>query len=130
MKRLTITGNLGRDPELRDDQSGGQYAAFSVAVNVGSRQNPRTDWIEVNCNGKLAEVMANYAKKGAKVLVDGFPVVNAYINKDNEPVGTLKLYANHIELLTRESAKHVTDDEIMIIPETLDTKTTKASVGK
>ncbi len=124
MKRLTITGNLGRDPELRDDQTGTQYAQFSVAVNTGSRQNPRTDWVEVSCNGRLAEVIVNYAKKGAKVLVDGYPTVTAYINKNNEPVGTLKLYANNIELLTRESAKENADDEIVAIFDNNEVKNT------
>ena len=101
MKRLTITGNIGRDPELRLDPSGTQFATFSVGVSAGTKANPKTDWVDVSCNGKLAEIACMYAKKGTKVLVDGYPNVNAYINKDNIPVGTMRLYANSIELLTR-----------------------------
>ena len=99
MKRLTITGNIGRDPELRLDPSGVQFATFSVAVPVGTKANPKTDWVDVSCNGKVAEIACTYARKGTKVLVDGFPAVNAYINKDNIPIGTLRLYANSIELM-------------------------------
>lgn len=101
MKRLTITGNLGRDPELRIDPNGNAFATFSVAVAVGTRGNPRTDWIDVSCNGKLAEIVTTYAKKGYKVLIDGFPSVNAYINADNVPVSVQRLHAHTLEILNR-----------------------------
>ena len=101
MKRLTITGNIGRDPEMRLDPSGTQFATFAVGISIGTKTNPKTDWVDVSCNGKLAEIACMYAKKGTKVLVDGYPNVNAYINKDNVPVGTMRLYANSIELMSR-----------------------------
>lgn len=101
MKRLTITGNLGRDPEMRVDPNGRQFATFSVGVSVGGRSNPKTDWVEITCNDKLAEIITKYGKKGRKVLVDGFPHVSAYVNKENIPVGTQRMYAYTIELLSR-----------------------------
>lgn len=99
MKKIIITGNVGRDPEMRTDQTGGQFASFSVGVSVGNKQNPKTDWVDVTCNGKLSDVARNYIKKGSKILVEGFPSVNAYINRENKPVGTLRVYASNIELL-------------------------------
>lgn len=110
MKRLTITGNLGRDPELRMDPNGNSFATFSVAVTVGSKGKPRTDWIDVSCNGKLAEIATTYAKKGNKVLVDGFPSVSAYINADNVPVPVQRLYAHSLELLNRVEPDTVHDE--------------------
>lgn len=101
MKKIIITGNVGRDPELRADQTGGQFASFSVGVSVGTKQNPKTDWVDVSCNGKLADVARNYVKKGTKILVEGFPSVNAYINRENKPVGTLRVYASTFELLSK-----------------------------
>lgn len=101
MKKIIITGNVGRDPEMRADQTGNQFASFSVGVSVGTKQNPKTDWVDVSCNGKLSDVARNYVKKGTKILVEGFPSVNAYINKENKPVGTLRVYASNIELLSR-----------------------------
>jgi len=101
MKRLTVTGNMGHDPELRTSPEGAQFVTFSVGVNVGNRANPKTDWIDVSCNGRLVDVIMKHAKKGTRVLVDGFPKVNAYLNKDNVPTGNLKLYAHSIELLNR-----------------------------
>lgn len=101
MKKLTITGNLGRDPELRSDPNGNQFAVFSVAVPVGTKANPRTDWVDVSCNGKLAEFAATYAKKGNRVLVEGFPTVNAYINKEQSPTAVQRLYAHVFEILNK-----------------------------
>lgn len=101
MKKIIITGNVGRDPELRADQSGNQFATFSVGVSVGTKQNPKTDWVDVSCNGKLADVARNYVKRGTKILVEGFPSVSAYVNKENKPVGTLKIFANYFELLSK-----------------------------
>lgn len=114
MKRLTITGNIGRDPELRLDPSGNQFATFTVAVAVGTRVNPKTDWVDVSCSGKLAEIACTYAKKGAKVLVDGFPAANAYINKDNIPVATLRLYANSIEIFNRPLGNNSDDIDTQV----------------
>ena len=117
MKRLTITGNIGKDPELRLDPSGNQFAVFSVAVAVGSKANPRTDWIDVSCNGKLAEIVCTYARRGTKVLVDGFPSASAYINRDNNPVATLKMYASTIELLNRVESSEDSHPDVHLLHE-------------
>ncbi len=100
MKKIIVTGNLGRDPERRTDQSGNQFATFSVAVSVGTKQSPKTDWVDVSCGGKLVDLVCTYLKKGSKVLVTGFPTVNSYINKENLAVGTLRVYADDIEFLS------------------------------
>ena len=76
-----MTGNVGRDPEVRADQNGNQFVTFSLAVSVGTKQNPKTDWIDITCNGKLADVAKNYVKKGTKLLIEGFPSVHAYMSK-------------------------------------------------
>ncbi|MCX8514094.1 MAG: single-stranded DNA-binding protein [Burkholderiales bacterium] len=101
MKRLTIIGNLGRDPESRNDKYGNSFVTFSVAVSVGNKDKPRTDWVDVSCNGKLAEIATTYAKKGYKVFVEGFPDVSAYTNNANVVVAVQRLYAHSIKILNR-----------------------------
>lgn len=103
MKKVLITGNLGKEPEKKFDGTGNQFVTFSVAVAVGSKENPKTDWVDVSCNGKLSELASTYLTKGAKVLVSGFPTVNAYINKENKAVGTLRIYADSIEFLSAKA---------------------------
>ena len=109
MKKIIITGNVGQNPELRvDSNSGNQFAIFSVGVSVGTKQAPKTDWVDVSCNGKLADIAKNYIKKGSKLLIEGFPSVNAYMSKENKPVASLKVFANNVEFLSRR------EDEVAI----------------
>ena len=98
MKRLTITGYVGRDVDFRSDSVGNDFATFSVGVYVGTKDNPKTDWVDVSCSGKLLE-LAKYIKQGYKVFVEGFPVANIYVNKENKHIAVLKMVAQYIEIL-------------------------------
>jgi len=117
MKKIIITGYVGKDPDLRvDSNSGNQFATFSVGVSVGTKQAPKTDWVDVSCNGKLADIAKNYIKKGSKLLVEGFPSTSAYINKENKAIATLKVFANNVEFLSKQEdsseVSKLTSDEI------------------
>ena len=117
MKKIIITCNVGKNPELRvDSNSGMQFATFSVGVSVGTKQTPKTDWVDVSCNGKLADIAKNYIKKGSKLLIEGYPSASAYINKENKAVATLKVFANNIEFLSKQEdsseVSKLTSDEV------------------
>jgi single-strand DNA-binding protein len=75
-QKLTIVGNLGRDPEMRYTPSGQAVTSFPVATNrtyTGSDGNrvKETTWFRVSAWGKQAENCNNYLKKGSKVLIEG-----------------------------------------------------------
>lgn len=110
MKKIIITGNLGKDPEKRADQQGNAFATFSVGVAVGTKDKPKTDWVECTCNGKTADTVMQFLQKGSKVLVEGFPSVNAYMNKDNQAVGTLRVYVNNVEFLSPKNETNTQHD--------------------
>ena len=120
MKKMIITGNVGKDPELRADQSGNQFATFSVGVSVGTKQAPKTDWVEISCNGKLADIAKTYVKKGSKLLVEGFPSASAYVNRENKPVASLRIFANTIEFLSKredEQSDDHKDEPVYSLPD-------------
>jgi single-strand DNA-binding protein len=104
MKKIIITGHLGRDPEGRHSPNGEWFVTFTVAVNVGTKTNPRTDWVDVACNGKLAEIAQTYLKKGTKVLIEGFPSATAYINKEGKPVANIRVTARTMEILSSKES--------------------------
>ncbi len=110
MKKLIITGNVGKDAEVLVNQNGEYFAKFSVAVSVGTKQNPKTDWVDVICNGHLVELAKNFIKKGGKVMVEGFPRAHAYI-KDGVAIPQLRVQAKIVELLGRP---HDGNDEPVI----------------
>ena len=66
--KTIITGNLGRDPEMRYTPGGDPVTSFSVAA---SNKKDETVWFRVSVWGKQAESCSQYLKKGSKVLVEG-----------------------------------------------------------
>jgi single-strand DNA-binding protein len=74
--RITLIGNLGKEPEMRYTPSGQAVTSFSVAVdesytgNDGQRVK-KTMWVRVSTWGKQAETTNQYLHKGSKVLVEG-----------------------------------------------------------
>jgi len=75
-QKIIITGNLGRDPEMRYTPSGQAVTSFSVAVNesytnANGEKIKKTVWFRITAWGKQAEICNQYLKKGQMVLVDG-----------------------------------------------------------
>lgn len=65
-----LTGNLGRDPELKYLDNGRVVANFTVAVRQNKRDQPAR-WVKVAVWGKPAEYVGNYVRKGDKVVCFG-----------------------------------------------------------
>ena len=78
VNKVTIIGNVGKDPEIRAMNNGKEVASFSVGVsdkwtdkNSGERKT-QTEWINVSCfNEGLIGVIKNYIKKGSKLYIEG-----------------------------------------------------------
>lgn len=108
MNRLTITGNLGSDPEMRYTRSGAAFANFPVAVNerwtnsAGERQE-RTTWFQVTAWSGLAEVCQNYLSKGSKVLVEGSLSLDTWQGNDGQTRANLAVRATEVEFLDSRS---------------------------
>ena len=69
-------GNLGKDPELRRTASGQAVATFPVATNRSwtgqdGAQNEETEWHNIVCFGKQAEIAGQYLVKGKQVFIEG-----------------------------------------------------------
>ncbi|MGH8397475.1 MAG: single-stranded DNA-binding protein [Gammaproteobacteria bacterium] len=82
---LTISGNLGRDPEMNYNPSGNPYTRFSVAVSQWDfkSKSETTMWIPVFVSGKRAETCAQWLQSGSKVIVSGNLQEREYTDKDN-----------------------------------------------
>ena len=68
---VTAVGNLGKDPEVRSTASGVKIATFSIAVDQGYGDKSRTEWVNVLCFDKLAELAEKYLKKGKGLALSG-----------------------------------------------------------
>jgi len=75
-QKITIIGNLGRDPEMRYTQDGTPVTNFSVATNrrwtnQDGSQGEETIWFRVSAWRRLAETCNEYLQKGRQVFVEG-----------------------------------------------------------
>ena len=72
LNRIELQGYLGRDPELSyQDGRNGQYAHVSFTLGVGRDYGDGTDWFYCTMNGKRAEVIHKWFRKGSEILVSG-----------------------------------------------------------
>jgi single-strand DNA-binding protein len=74
--KVTIIGNLGRDPELKYTPSGEPVVSFSVATsrrwtNQDGSQGEETIWFRCTAWRKTAETINQYLAKGRQVYIEG-----------------------------------------------------------
>lgn len=104
MNKLTIIGNLTRDPESRTTASGSSVCSFTVAVNRRrSSQNsnqPEADFFRVSAWNQLGENCQRYLAKGRKVCVIGRVSVSTYQGNDGTTRANLEVMAEDVEFLS------------------------------
>ena len=91
LNKVTLIGNIGKDPEIRTMQSGGKVATFPVATSKswkdkqsGERQE-RTQWHNIVVfNDGLVTVIEKYLKKGAKIYIEGELETRKWQDKDGK----------------------------------------------
>lgn len=104
INKVILVGNLGRDPEIRYTPGGTAVANVSIATseswkdrNTGERQE-RTEWHRVVFFNRLAEIVEQYLKKGAKVYVEGSLRTNSW-EQDGIKRYTTEIIANDMQML-------------------------------
>jgi single-strand DNA-binding protein len=106
MNKLTIIGNLTRDPESRTTAGGSTVCSFSVAVNRRRTQNsnqPEADFFRVSAWNALGENCQRYLAKGRKVAVVGRVSVSTYQGQDGTTRASLDVMAEDVEFLSSRS---------------------------
>lgn len=93
---VTLIGRLGKDPETRSTAGGKLVAHFSVATSSGKDQ---TDWHNVVCWEKTAELAQRYLRRGALVFVTGRLSYRKYTDKAGVERQTTEVVANTLKFL-------------------------------
>ena len=102
MNKLTIIGNLCKDPETRTTQSGKSVCTFNVAVNRRGNQQ-EADYFRVSAWNQTGEACSKYLTKGSKVAVVGNVSLNTYTTQNGENRSSMEVYAQDVEFLTRKA---------------------------
>jgi len=98
--RITLVGNLTRDPEIRYVDGGGKAVTkFSLAINRKTKANDETMYIDIVAWDRLGEICNQYLKKGMSTLVEGRLSIRDYTNKDGEKRKAVEVVASDMQML-------------------------------
>lgn len=114
MNRLTIIGNLTKDPESRTTTSGKDVCNFTVAVNRRQKDangNNVADFFKIAAWGELGKSCQQYLSKGRKVSVVGQVSVSTYQAQDGSTRANLDVLAQEVEFLTPHEGGHGSSEQ-------------------
>ncbi|MGI8639541.1 MAG: single-stranded DNA-binding protein [Pyrinomonadaceae bacterium] len=108
--KITIIGNLGRDPELRYTPQGDAVCDFSVAVNDRKRDKAgewqdNTTWFKVTFWRKQAENASKYLTKGRQVYVEGRLQVEEWTDRDSNNRYSLVIQGSELQFLGEKGSE-------------------------
>ncbi len=109
LNKVSLIGNLGKDPELRYTSGGVAVATFSVATNERWKDpegNPqeKTEWHNIVAWRKLAEISGEWLKKGKKVYIEGRLQYRSYDDKNGVKRYVTEIVADNLIMLDSKGA--------------------------
>jgi single-strand DNA-binding protein len=105
INKVIIVGNLGGDPETRYMPSGSAVTNITVATNESwkdkqtGEQKDRTEWHKVAMFNRLAEVAAEYLRKGSQVYIEGKLRTRKWQDKNGQDRWTTEIIADEMQML-------------------------------
>lgn len=105
INKVILVGNLGADPDMRAMPSGSAVTNIRVATteswkdkNTGDQQE-RTEWHTVAFFGRLAEIAAEYLRKGSQVYIEGKLRTRKWQDRDGNDRWSTEVVANEMQML-------------------------------
>lgn len=105
INKVILVGNLGADPETKYGPSGDAITNLRIATseswtdkNTGQKQE-RTEWHRVVVFKKLAEIAAEYLRKGSQVYIEGSLRTRKWQDKEGKDQYTTEIVANDMTML-------------------------------
>ena len=105
INKVIIVGNLGKDPEMRSFPNGDQVANVSIATTdrwkdkTSGEMKEVTEWHRINFNGRLAEIVGQYLRKGSQVYVEGSLRTRKWTDKEGVEKFTTEIRADQMQML-------------------------------
>ena len=105
VNKVIVVGNLGRDPDMRSFPSGDQIANVTIATTdkwkdkQTGEMKEATEWHRVVFNGRLAEIVGQYLRKGSQVYVEGSLRTRKWTDKDGIEKFTTEIRADQMQML-------------------------------
>jgi single-strand DNA-binding protein len=105
INKVIIIGNVGGDPETRYMPSGSAVTNLTVATNESwkdkqtGEQKERTEWHRVAMFNRLAEIAAEYLRKGSQVYIEGKLRTRKWQDKSGNDRYTTEIIADEMQML-------------------------------
>ena len=105
INKVILVGNLGADPESRAMPSGSSVTNIRGATSESWKdkdtgdQQERTEWHRVAFFGRLAEIAAEYLRKGSQVYIEGKIRTRKWEDRDGNDRWTTEIIANEMQML-------------------------------
>ena len=116
INKVIIVGNLGADPDSRAMPSGNAVTNISVATSeswndrdTGEKQE-KTEWHRVVFFNRLAEIAAQYLRKGSQVYVEGKIQTRKWEDKEGNERWTTEIVANQMQMLGDRMSNNMSND--------------------
>lgn len=112
INRVNLTGNLTRDPELRQTSGGTSVLSFGMAVNDRRKNNRTGEWEDypsfIDCTmfGARAEAVSKYLSKGDKASVEGRLHWSQW-ERDGQKRSKIEVIVEEIEFMSGRKQKQV-----------------------
>ena len=105
VNKVIIVGNLGKDPEMRSFPNGDQIANVTIATTdkwkdkTSGEMKEATEWHRVAFNGRLAEIVGQYLRKGSQVYVEGSLRTRKWTDQSGVEKYTTEIRADQMQML-------------------------------
>lgn len=105
INKVILIGNLGADPETRYTAGGSAVTNVSLATTdswkdkQSGEQQEKTEWHKVVFFGRLAEIAAEYLRKGSQIYVEGRIQTRKWQGKDGQDRWTTEIVGNEMQML-------------------------------
>ena len=111
INKATITGNITRDPELRQTQGGTSILSIGVAVNDRRKNQQTGEWEDypnfIDCKlfGNRATGVAPHLEKGMKVAIEGKLNQSRWQAEDGTNRSKIEIIVDEIEFMSRQQGQ-------------------------
>jgi single-strand DNA-binding protein len=105
VNKVMLLGNVGKDPEIRTTAGGMTVASFSLATadrakDAQGNWTDKTEWHNLVCFQRTAEVVRDYVKKGSQIFVEGKIQTRSWDDKTSgEKKYKTEILVNELSLL-------------------------------
>ena len=105
VNKVILVGTLGKDPETRYMPSGSAVTNMRIATNEQwkdkqtGEQQERTEWHSIAMFGRLAEIAAEYLRKGSQVYIEGKLRTRKWQDKEGKDRYTTEIVADEMQML-------------------------------